>query len=94
MFRKNKPQEKPIPETNFSCKTCQKTFKHESSLSRHSRQHKIDIGLAAKFKCGTCSKEFVDIRNLKRHEFLHTSEARCNFCDCRVKNHKLVSNYL
>ena len=48
----------------FTCKECDKSFKHASSLSRH---RKICGTVSPKFSCPRCETTFTRESNLKRH---------------------------
>lgn len=47
----------------FSCKHCQKVFKHSSGLSRHTLLHK-----GIYYKCNICEKIFKDYSHCQRHK--------------------------
>lgn len=81
------PLEKHVAEckgrTPFTCVTCQKEFKYESSLKSHMISHNPDE--PKKFRCTSCDYESNYKANLKKHlKNLHEERIRniqCPKCD-------------
>ncbi|GBN93606.1 Zinc finger protein 227 [Araneus ventricosus] len=75
----------------FSCKVCQKGYKHESTLKCHKCVH-ADI---KPYECKFCGKLFTTKWDLKRHVLIHTDEKPfiCDICgkrfteNCNLKAH-------
>ncbi|XP_063048054.1 zinc finger protein 808-like [Engraulis encrasicolus] len=60
----------------FPCLTCGKSFKIQSSLSRHKNRHARDE--SDRVSCDVCGKSFIGVLALRHHQKRHTAEAKAS----------------
>jgi uncharacterized Zn-finger protein len=72
-------KEEGIPEQQYSCSSCPKSFVRLSSLHTHQKIHQA----AKDFPCGKCPKSFSRRNDLSIHERVHTGERPygCALCE-------------
>ena len=79
-------------ENGYICKLCKKTFKHQSSHSRHLST----CGQAKAFKCKICTTEFKRKDALKRHQEICQPKVafECHLCDKKFQKNWMLQRHL
>eukprot|EP00092_Neocalanus_flemingeri_P038503 GFUD01041916.1.p1 GENE.GFUD01041916.1~~GFUD01041916.1.p1 ORF type:complete len:184 (-),score=22.33 GFUD01041916.1:135-686(-) len=69
-----------VPEKNFKCSECVKTFAFLSSLKRHlNSQHTEHV-----YICDYCGKSFLRLDSVKRHKDMYHKGGPCILYDCKI----------
>ena len=83
LFAEQRSGTRALKQKRFSCRSCDKTYAHRSSLSIHMRSH---TGKKP-HRCPYCQKAFSQSGNMKTHVRTHTNERPydCEFCQKSFK---------
>lgn len=78
---KRKEKCNPTYQANFKCPTCEKLFKHQTSMYAHKKKCQVN------FKCFWCEKPFRYEKKLRLHEIkVHKKRVPCDQCDKTFSN--------
>ena len=80
-------------EKNFICKICKKTYKHASSLTKHTNSHGVN------YPCNKCNKKYTYQDQLKRHKALkheegHIKMHHCKYCAYKSFRADVLRNHM
>lgn len=76
----SKAQHKPqVPEKQFQCTWCEKSFTTNTFLDVHLRTHTSELS----YPCNACDRSFISRANLSRHQISHRGERpyKCPVCE-------------
>ncbi|KAJ1130939.1 hypothetical protein NDU88_009283 [Pleurodeles waltl] len=76
----SKAQHKPqVPEKQFQCTLCEKSFTTNTFLDVHLRTHTGELS----YPCNACDRSFISRANLSRHQISHRGDRpyKCPVCE-------------
>ena len=78
---------------SFQCKVCKKTYKHASTLTKHTNSHGVN------YPCNKCNKKYTYQDQLKRHKALkheegHIKMHHCEYCAYKSFRADVLRNHM
>ena len=78
---------------SFQCKVCKKTYKHASTLTKHTNSHGVN------YPCNKCNKKYIYQDQLKRHKALtheegHIKMHHCEYCAYKSFRADVLRNHM